>query len=161
MGSVPDFATWPDRFWGVVASMYVGNVMLVVLNLPLISLWIQILKIPYSILYVLIVMFCEIGAYSVNNNVSDVLLMNIFGVAGYFMKRYEFEGAPLVLALVLGPMFENSLRRSLIMSDGSRAVFFTRPISAFFLALALAFMLSPLFTRKRLGREILEINEQA
>ena len=150
----------PELFWGVVASMYVGNVMLVVLNLPLIGLWVQILKVPYSILYVLIVLFCEIGAYSVNNNVSDVLLMNIFGVAGYFMKRYEFEGAPLVLALVLGPMFENSLRRSLIISDGSAAVFFTRPISAVFLALALAFMISPLFTRKRIGREALEIEEQ-
>jgi len=150
----------PDLFWGVVASMYIGNVMLVVLNLPLIGLWVKILKIPYSILYVLIVMFCEIGAFSVNNNVTDVLLMNIFGVAGYVMKRYEFEGAPLILALVLGPMFENSLRRSFIISDGNPAVFFTRPISAVFLIVALVFLLSPLFTRKRIAREVIEMKEE-
>lgn len=150
----------PDFFWGVVASMYIGNVMLVILNLPLIGLWVQILKIPYAILYVLIVMFCEIGAYSVNNNVTDVLLMNAFGLIGYFMKRYGFEGAPLILALVLGPMLENSLRRSLIISDGSPTVFFTRPISAVFLVVALVFLISPLFTGKRMGREALEIDEQ-
>ena len=149
----------PDLFWGVVASMYAGNVMLVVLNLPLIGLWVQILKAPYSILYVLIVMFCQIGAYSVNNSVTDVLLMNIFGVFGYLMKRYEFEGAPLILALVLGPMFENSLRRSLIISDGSPAVFFTRPISAVFLIVALVFLLSPLFTRERIGKKAREMRE--
>ena len=150
----------PDLFWGVVASMYLGNVMLVILNLPLIGLWVQILKIPYSTLYVLIVMFCEIGAFSVNNNVSDVLIMNIFGLAGYLMKRYEFEGSPLILALVLGPMFENSLRRSLIISDGSPTIFFTRPISATFLVVALVFIISPLFTRKRIGKEALDIDEE-
>jgi putative tricarboxylic transport membrane protein len=150
----------PDLFWGVVASMYVGNVMLVILNLPLISLWVRILKIPYSILYVLIVMFCEIGAFSVNNSVSDVLLMNIFGLMGYLMKRYEFEGSPLILALVLGPMFENSLRRALIISDGSPAIFVTRPLSAVFLCAALLFMLSPLFTRRRIGKEALAIDEE-
>ena len=149
----------PDLFWGVVASMYIGNVMLVVLNLPLIGLWVQILKIPYSILYVLIVMFCQIGAYSVNNSVTDVLLMNIFGVVGYLMKRYEFEGAPLILALVLGPMFENSLRRSLIISDGSPVVFFTRPISAVFLIIAMVFLISPLFTRERIGKKAIEMKE--
>jgi putative tricarboxylic transport membrane protein len=105
-------------------------------------------------------MFCEIGAFSVNNNVSDVLIMNIFGLAGYLMKRYEFEGSPLILALVLGPMFENSLRRSLIISDGSPAIFFTRPISAAFLVVALVFMISPLFTRKRIGKEALAIDEE-
>lgn len=150
----------PDLFWGVIASMYVGNVMLVILNLPLIGLWVKILKMPYSILYVLIIMFCEIGAFSVNNNVADVLIMNIFGLAGYLMKRYEFEGSPLILALVLGPMFENSLRRSLIISDGSPAVFFTRPISAVFLVVALVFIISPLFTGKRIGKEALDIEEE-
>jgi putative tricarboxylic transport membrane protein len=149
----------PDLFWGVVASMYAGNVMLVILNLPLIGLWVQILKAPYSILYVLIVLFCQIGAYSVNNSVTDILLMNIFGVVGYLMKRYEFEGAPLILALVLGPMFENSLRRSLIISDGSPAIFFTRPISAVFLVVALISLLSPLFSRGRLARKAIEMKE--
>ena len=115
----------PDLFWGVVASMYMGNVMLVVLNLPLIGLWVQILKVPYSLLYVFIVLICQIGAYSVNNDVNDVLLINIFGLVGYLMKRYQFEGAPLILGLVLGRMLENALRRSLMMSDGSPSDLFS------------------------------------
>ena len=149
----------PDLFWGVVASMYMGNVMLVVLNLPLIGLWVQILKIPYSLLYVFIILICQIGAYSVNNDVTDVLLINIFGLAGYLMKRYQFEGAPLILGLVLGRMFENSLRRSLMMSDGSPLIFLTRPISAIFLLVALAFLISPLFTRERIGKEAIEMKD--
>jgi len=137
--------------------MYIGNVMLLTLNLPLIGIWVQILRIPYSILYVLIVLFCEIGAYAANNNVTDILLMNIFGMIGYFMKRYQFEGGPLILAMVLGPMFENSLRRSLLISNGSPTIFFTRPISALFLLIALAFLLSPLFTRERIGKKAIEM----
>ncbi len=149
----------PDLFWGLVASMYIGNVMLLVLNLPLIGLWVQILKIPYSILYVLVVIFCQIGAYSVNNSVTDVLLMNIFGLVGYLMRRYEFEGAPLILAILLGPMFENSLRRSLMLSDGSPTIFFSRPLSAVFLVISVVFLLSPLFTRERIGKKAIEMKE--
>jgi len=149
----------PDLFWGVIASMYIGNVMLVVLNLPLIGIWVQILKIPYSLLYVFIVLFCQIGAYSTNNNVTDVLLMNIFGLVGYLMKRYKFEGAPLILALVLGRMLENSLRRALMSSDGSPAIFFSRPISAVFLLVALVFLISPIFTRERIGKKAIEMQE--
>jgi putative tricarboxylic transport membrane protein len=150
----------PDLFWGLVASMYLGNVMLLVLNLPLIGLWVQLLRVPYSILGVLIVLFCEIGAFSVNSSVEGVLLMNIFGMIGYLMKRYRFEGAPLILALVLGPMLENSLRRSLMMSDGSLAIFFTRPISLAFMSVSLMFLLSPLFTRERLGKKAMEMSEE-
>ncbi len=146
----------PDLFWGVVASMYIGNVMLVMLNLPLIGLWVQMLKVPYSLLYVLIVLLCQIGAYSVNNNVTDVLLINIFGLAGYLMKRYEFEGAPLILGLVLGPMLESSLRRALMMSDGSPMIFIARPLSAAFLIVAVFFLISPLFTRGRIGKAAIE-----
>ena len=149
----------PDLFWGVVASMYMGNVMLVVLNLPLIGLWVQILKVPYSLLYVFIVLICQIGAYSVNNDVNDVLLINIFGLAGYLMKRYQFEGAPLILGLVLGRMLENALRRSLLMSDGNPLIFFTRPISAVFLIVALIFLISPLLTRERIGKEAIEAKD--
>ena len=149
----------PDLFWGVVASMYMGNIMLVILNLPLIGIWVQILKIPYSLLYVFIVLFCQIGAYSVNNSVTDVLLMNIFGLAGYFMKRYKFEGAPLILALVLGPMFENSLRRSLLLGEGSPMIFFTLTISAVFLIIAILFLIYPLFTRERIGKKAIEMRE--
>jgi putative tricarboxylic transport membrane protein len=150
----------PDLFWGVVASMYIGNVMLVMLNLPLIGLWVQMLKVPYSLLYVLIVLLCQIGAYSVNNDVTDVLLINIFGLAGYWMKRYEFEGAPLILGLVLGPMLESSLRRALMMSDGSPMIFITRPISAAFLIVAVVFLISPLFTRGRIGKAAIESKDE-
>ncbi|MFH1488646.1 MAG: tripartite tricarboxylate transporter permease [Pseudomonadota bacterium] len=150
----------PDLFWGVIASMYIGNVMLVVLNLPLIGLWVQILKVPYSLLYVFIVLLCQIGAYSVNNSVNDVLMVNIFGLAGYLMKRYEFEGTPLIMALVLGNMLENSLRRALMISDGDPTVFFTRPISAVFLTVALVFLISPIFTRERIGKTVIELQEE-
>ncbi len=143
----------PDLFWGVIASMYIGNTFLVLLNLPLIGLWVQMLKVPYSILYVLIILICQIGAYSINNDVNDVLLVNIFGFFGYLMKRYEFEGAPLIMALVLGRMLESSLRRALMMSDGNPMIFLTRPISALFLIIALILLLSPLFTIKRIVEE--------
>jgi putative tricarboxylic transport membrane protein len=149
----------PDLFWGVVASMYIGNAMLVGLNLPLIGLWVQMLKIPYSLLYVFIVLLCQIGAYSVNNDVNDVLLINIFGLVGYLMKRYKFEGAPLILALVLGPMLESSLRRALMMADGSPMIFLSRPISAVFLGVALIFMVSPLLTRERVGKKAIETKD--
>ena len=149
----------PELFWGVVASMYMGNVMLLVLNLPLISIWMQILKVPYSILYVIIVILCQIGAYSINNRVTDVLLINIFGLVGYLMKRYEYEGAPLILGLVLGGMLENALRRSLMFSYGDPTIFITRPISAIFLLIALVFLITPLFTGKRIGEKAIEMQE--
>lgn len=149
----------PDLFWGVVASMYIGNVMLVLLNLPLIGLWVQILKVPYSLLYVFIILLCQIGAYSINNSVTDVLLMNIFGLAGYLMKRYGFEGAPLIMALVLGGMLESSLRRALVMADGNPMIFLTRPISAVFLLIALVLLISPLFTRERIGKKAIEAKD--
>jgi putative tricarboxylic transport membrane protein len=149
----------PGLFWGLIASMYIGNVMLVVLNLPLIGLWVRILKTPYSILFVLIVMFCQIGAYSVNNNMTDVLIMNIFGLVGYLMKRYEFNGAPLILALVLGPMMELSLRRSLMLSGGSPTIFFLRPLSAVFLLIAIVFLISILLTGQKIGQKVIEMEE--
>jgi putative tricarboxylic transport membrane protein len=119
----------PDVFWGLVSSMYLGNVMLLFLNLPMIPLWIQILKIPSRFLYPLILLFCVIGAYSINNSVFDVGVMIAFGVAGYLLKKFGYDGAPLILAFVLGPIFEINLRRSLLMSQGSFAVFFTRPLT--------------------------------
>jgi putative tricarboxylic transport membrane protein len=149
----------PDLFWGVIASMYIGNVMLLVLNLPLIGVWIQILKIPYSILYVLIVMFCQIGAYSVNDSVSDVLVVNMFGLAGYLIKRNGFEGAPLILGLVLGPLFEKSLRRALLLSHGSPLIFLERPLSAFFLLVAVVFLISPLFKKKKIAEKAIDLQE--
>jgi putative tricarboxylic transport membrane protein len=119
----------PDIFWGVVMSMYIGNVMLLALNLPLIGMWVRILKVPYTILFPLILLFCLIGVYSVNNSVLDIYLMILFGVVGYFMRKFDFEPAPLALAYVLSPMLETSLRQSLNISGGSFFVFFSRPIS--------------------------------
>jgi putative tricarboxylic transport membrane protein len=120
----------PQIFWGVIASMYLGNVMLLILNLPLIGLWVQVLKIPYKILFPLILLFCIIGVYSISNATFDIGVMLAFGVVGYLMRKFGFEGAPMVLAFVLGPMFENSLRQSLLLSDGSFSIFLTRPIAA-------------------------------
>lgn len=152
----------PDVFWGLVASLYVGNVMLLVLNLPLIPLWVKILRIPYHYLFPLILLFCIIGAYTVNNNPYDIIVMIIFGVIGYGMKKLEYEAAPLVLALVLGPIMENALRRSLVIADGDPTVFFTRPISAVFLTLGVLILFSPLFLKNRGVRvELRAGNEQS
>ena len=130
----------PQLFWGVVLSMYIGNVMLVGLNLPLIGIWVQVLKVPYKILFPLILLFCIIGAYSLNNSIFDMGIMLVFGAVGYLMKKFKYEHAPLVLAFVLGPMLEISLRQSLQMSRGSFSIFFTRPISGILIGLAI-FML--------------------
>jgi putative tricarboxylic transport membrane protein len=141
----------PEIFWGTVMSMYLGNVMLLVLNLPLIGMWVKILKIPYQILFPLILAFCLIGAYSINNNSIDVVIMLIFGLVGYLMRKYKFEGAPLVLAFVLGPMLERSFIQSLHMSGGSYAIFFTRPVSAasIFIAFVLILLLViPVFYKR-------------
>jgi putative tricarboxylic transport membrane protein len=135
----------PDVFWGVLSSMYVGNVMLLVLNLPLIPMWVQVLKIPAKYLYPLILMFCLIGAYSLNNNVFDVSIMIIFGVVGYLFRKFDYEGAPLVLAFVLGPMLDLNLRQALLVSDGRFVDFFTRPISGVTLGLAILLLTSSVF----------------
>ena len=132
----------PDLFWGVVTSMYIGNGMLLLLNLPLIGLWVQVLKVPYRILFPMILLFCLIGAYSINYSTMDILIMIGFGVVGYLMKKLQYEGAPLVLAYVLGPMLEMALRQSLTMSDGQFSIFFTRPISAVFLAIVALMILA-------------------
>jgi len=134
----------PDVFWGIVASMYIGNVMLLVLNMPLIGMWVQVLKLPYSILFPLILMFCIVGVFASGNASFDVFLMVVFGVLGYLMRKFGYEPAPLVLAFVLGPMLENNLRKSLILSHGDFQIFVTRPISAVCLLLAVAALAAPL-----------------
>ena len=143
----------PEVFWGLLASMYLGNVVLLGLNLPLIWLWIRLLRVPYSILAPFILVFVLVGAYSVNNSVFDLGLTVAFGVLGYLMRRLDFEPAPLVLAMILGPQLEASLRRSLIHSRGDLTVFFQRPISAALLALALALLLSAAL-RRAVGRRL-------
>ena len=136
----------PDVFWGVIASMYIGNIMLLILNLPLIPIWVKILKIPYPILFPLILLFCLIGGYSVNGNPVDVLIMVIFGVVGYIMRKLQFEAAPFVLAFILGPLLEVGMRHSLVISRGSFKIFFQRPIALTFLCVAAFFFFSSLFT---------------
>ena len=143
----------PQLFWGVISSMYMGNAMLLLLNLPLIGLWVQLLRVPYSILFPLILFICLIGAYVINNSVIDVALMLIFGVAGYLMRKFEYEPAPLVLAYVLSPMLENALRQSLILSSGSFGIFMNRPISASCLIAAAVLLLSSLLPMIRKKRE--------
>jgi len=134
----------PGLFWGVLGSMYVGNAMLLILNVPLIGIWVKILKIPYPILFPLILLFCLIGVYSVNNNIYEVVIMILFGVVGYLMKKFAYEGAPLILAFVLSPLLENALRQSLIMSDGDFFIFFSRPISLLLILAALFLLALPL-----------------
>ena len=134
----------PDIFWGVIASMYLGNVMLVILNVPLIGLWVQLLKVPYGVLFPLIFLFCMLGAYTVSGNVWDLVIMLIFGGIGYLMKKFDYEPMPLVLAYVLGRMAEESIRQTLLLSRGSAAIFLDRPLAAAFLAAALLVVLVPI-----------------
>lgn len=128
----------PDIFWGVIASMYLGNIMLLVLNLPLIGLWVQLLRIPYPYMMPLIIIFCILGSYSVANSMADVFFMLLFGVVGYIMKKLKFDSPPLVLAFVLGPLVEYYFKSSLMFSRGSFTVFFTRPISLVCLSITAA-----------------------
>ncbi|WP_108396220.1 tripartite tricarboxylate transporter permease [Devosia submarina] len=128
----------PALFWGIIASMWVGNVLLVLLNLPLIGLWVKMLSIPYRALFPAIVLFACIGCYSINQNIFDVYAIGVFGVLGYVLIRFGCEPAPLLLGFVLGPLLEEHLRRAMIISRGDPSVFVTRPISATLLALALA-----------------------
>jgi putative tricarboxylic transport membrane protein len=131
----------PDVFWGFVASMYVGNLMLLALNLPLVGLFVSVLRIPYAYLYPLIIMFCIIGVYEVSHSIVDVWIMLIMGVVGYGLRKFGFDPAPLVLGLVIAPMFEQSLRQSLIMSNGNYLIFFQRPISLALLAVSIVLLI--------------------
>jgi putative tricarboxylic transport membrane protein len=142
----------PDLFWGLVASMWIGNLMLLVLNLPLIGIWIKLLTVPYRYLFPSISVFMVIGVYTVNNLDFDLYLTVLFGLIGYVMIKLKFEPAPLMLALVLGPMVEENLRRSMLLSEGDPTIFFTHPISAGFLAATVLFvvlMVAPDLRRKR------------
>jgi putative tricarboxylic transport membrane protein len=136
----------PDLFWGLISSMYIGNAMLLVLNLPLIPLWVQVLKVPYRILFPLILLFCVIGSYAIKNSGFDVLIMTLFGIIGYLFRKFEYEPAPLILAFVLGPMLEMNLRQALISSRGSFGIFFARPISAITLMIAILVLIAPIIS---------------
>ena len=129
-----------DLFWGFVASMYVGNLMLLALNLPLVGVFVTVLRIPYAYLYPLIIMFCIVGVYEVNHSTVDVWIMLLMGALGYALRKFDFDPAPLVLGLVIAPIFEQSLRQSLIMSNGSWTIFFGRPIAGGLLAISAALL---------------------
>jgi putative tricarboxylic transport membrane protein len=131
----------PDIFWGVVASMYIGHVMLLILNLPLVGMWVQLLRVPYAILAPIIVLFCCIGVYSIRNTVFDIWVMGIFGVIGYIFRKVDLDPGPLILAFVLGRILEPALRQALLMSAGSPFIFFQRPISGTLMGFLCLFIL--------------------
>lgn len=130
----------PDLFWGMIASMWIGNMMLVVINLPLVGIWVRLLRVPYKHLYPMILIFCVIGVYSVNNSPVDVIMTAVFAIVGYWLMKHNFEPAPMLLGFVLGPLMEENLRRAMLIARGDPMVFVTRPISAGLLALALALL---------------------
>ena len=134
-------ANHPELFWALIVSMWIGNLMLVILNLPLIGLWIKLLKVPYRVLFPAITLFCVIGVYSLNYNVFDIYMMAIFGIVGYLWTKLRCEAAPLLLGVVLGPMLEENFRRALLLSRGDFSTFVTRPLSASLLLLALFLIL--------------------
>jgi TctA family transporter len=142
----------PDLFWGLIVSMWVGNAMLVVLNLPLIGVWIKLLSVRYSILYPSIIAFCCIGVFSVNNSTFSVYIVALAGLLGYFLVKLDNEVAPFILGFILGPMLEEHLRRAMIISEGDPTIFVTRPISAGLLATAVAALIVvtlPTISKKR------------
>jgi len=145
----------PDLFWGVIASMWIGNLMLLVINLPLIGIWVSLLRVPYNLLFPAIVVFCAIGAYSINNSFFDVWLMLGFGLVGYFFLKVGVEPAPFVLGFVLGPMLEENFRRAMLIASGDLMVFIERPISAGLLACAALLLVSLLVPDLRRKREAL------
>ena len=142
----------PELFWGLIVSMWIGNLMLVVLNLPLVGLWVKLLKVPYRVLFPAILLFCTIGVYSLNYNAFDIYVMGIFGIIGYIWTKLKCEGAPLLLGLVLGPMMEENFRRALLLSRGDFLTFVERPLSLTLLLMALGLVIlvaSPSIRKKR------------
>ena len=147
-------STEPALFWGLIASMWIGNLMLVVLNLPLIGIWVKLLSVPYRMLFPIIVALCCVGVYTVSNSTFDVMLMVGFGLLGYVFMKLGCEPTPLLLGLVLGPMLEENLRRAMLTGRGDPTVFVTRPISATLLALAALCLVMMLLPKVRKTREV-------
>jgi TctA family transporter len=143
----------PDLFWGLIASMWIGNLLLVVLNLPLVGMWVQLLKVPYRWLFPSIIMFCAIGNFSINNSAMDLYLVGIMGILGYVLVKLECPPAPLILGFVLGPLMEENLRRALLISRGDPTVFFTRPISAGFMIASILILLAMILPSIRKKKE--------
>jgi putative tricarboxylic transport membrane protein len=145
----------PDLFWGIIASMWIGNLLLLVINLPLVGIWVRLLRVPYRLLFPMILIFCCIGGYSINNSSFDLVVTAVFGLFGYWLIKHNFEPAPLLLGFVLGPLMEENLRRSMLIARGDATVFFTRPVSAVLLAVAaLLVVLAVLPTVRRRREEV-------
>ncbi len=145
-------AEHPRIFWGVITSMYVGNVLLLVLNLPLIGLWVRLLKVPYRIIFPIVLLLCLIGAYTINSNAYEIIIMLVFGALGYVMRKTGFEPAPFCFAMIIGPILELNFRQSLIQSRGNFAIFFQRPIAATLMGMVVCLLLLqllPKITKKR------------
>ncbi|NBJ13000.1 tripartite tricarboxylate transporter permease [Microvirga arsenatis] len=153
--------TQPQIFWGLVASMWIGNLMLVVINLPMIGIWVKLLTVPYRLLYPAILLFCCVGVYSINNRIFDVVLAAGFGFLGYLFRKAKCEPGPLLLGFVLGPLLETNLRRAMVLSDGSPSVFFERPISLVLLVATAAMFILMVLPSFRKTREVAFREEEA
>ena len=151
----------PALFWGVIVSMWLGNVILVLLNLPLVGIWVQLLRVPYSILAPVVILFTMIGSYSIANQAFDLYSLIAFGVLGYALRKLKFEAGPLPLAFILGPMIEGAMRQSLLMSGGSFAIFFTRPISMTIVALFALFVMGQIIVSVRRSSRCTRVQKTA
>jgi putative tricarboxylic transport membrane protein len=149
----------PELFWGMIASMWIGNLALVIINLPLVGVWVTLLRVPYRLLFPSIVVFCCIGIYSVNNAPTDVMIAGAFGLVGYWLAKHDFEAAPLLLAFVLGPLMEENLRRAMLIARGDALVFITRPISGGLLAVAAILLLVAALPKIRQRRDEVFVEE--
>jgi len=143
----------PELFWGLIASMWLGNLMLVVINLPLVGLWVALLRVPYRMMFPAILIFCAIGVYSLNNAPADVVMVATFGLVGYWLMKHDFEPAPMLLGFVLGPLMEENLRRAMLIARGDATVFLTRPISAVLLAISALMLILAILPNLRKKRE--------
>lgn len=143
----------PDLFWGMIASMWLGNLMLVIINLPMVGVWVRLLRVPYRLLFPMIIIFCVVGIYSLNNSPFDVAMTALFGVVGYWLIKHNFEPAPMLLGFILGPLMEENLRRAMLIARGDATVFLTRPLSASLLVLALILLVLALLPTIRKRRD--------
>jgi putative tricarboxylic transport membrane protein len=144
----------PDLFWGLIASMWVGNLMLLIINLPLIGLWVRLLQVPYRLMFVGIMLFCCIGVYSLNRETADIIILMVLAIIGYALVKFDFEPAPLTLGFVLGKMMEENLRQALIISRGNAMTFIERPVSAILLVVAVLMLLLAIMPKIRHGRDV-------
>jgi len=141
----------PQLFWGVIVSMYIGNIMLLALNLPLIGLWVQLLRVPYRLLFPVILMFCLVGVYAINYSIFEMFLVVLFGTAGYLLRKVDFDMAPIIMGLIIGPMIETAIRQSLMLSRGSFTIFVSRPIALILLAVTILVLANAFLKIRRLN----------